>query len=137
MSGSALLGHTPNNQDDRWIVLGFFRANGIPEAAYRETSIIPIEAPPNAPHDSHKEEIVVRMAIVMSLIILITVTRLSLRLFRKDLRWGWDDWTIILGMLGAIAWATIALAAANYGGAGRHLYDLTYSEFNIYLSVRE
>lgn len=35
------------------------------------------------------------MCVAIVLIFLITVTRLSLRYFRSDLNWGWDDWLIV------------------------------------------
>lgn len=135
MTGSALLGHPPNNLDDSYIVKGFFRSNGIPDAAWNSSSIIPIFAPPGAPHDSRKMGLIVSCTVVITLLTLITGTRLSLRLFRKDLRWGADDWAIIVGFLGVVSWVGIALAAAVDAGAGRRLYDLTYAEFNTYLSV--
>lgn len=135
MAGSALLGHPPNNQDDRWIVRGFYRMGRKPEAAWKETSVIPIKAPPGALHDSRRTGLIVSIAVVIALTTLITGTRLSLRLFRRDLRWGLDDWAIILGFLGVVSWLGIALAAAVDAGAGRHLYDLTYAEYNTYISV--
>lgn len=137
MSGSALLGHPPNTEDDQWIVRGFYRVSGIPDAAWNKTSIIPVMELPNAPHNSRETGLIVSSAVIITLATLITGTRLSLRLFRKDLRWGLDDWAIILGYLGVIAWVGVLLAAAIYGGAGKHLYDLTYAEFNTYLSVRQ
>jgi len=135
MTGSALLGHKPNTEDDAWIVKGFYRLNHIPDAAWNETSVIPIMVPPGAPHDSRETRLIVSLGVVIALITLITGTRLSLRLFRRDLRWGLDDWAIIVGLLGAVSWVGIALAAAVNAGAGRHLYDLTYAEFNTYMSV--
>lgn len=136
MTGSALLGHPPNNEDDSLIVLGFYRAVGIPEAAWNKTSVIPVKTPPGAPHDTRQNEVILSMAFVIPLVVMITGTRLSLRLFKKDLHWGLDDWTIILAIFSVVAYLGIALAAAMNSGAGDHLYDLTYADFNTYLSVR-
>ncbi|KAL2036498.1 hypothetical protein N7G274_010764 [Stereocaulon virgatum] len=135
MTGSALLGHPPNNEDDSLIVLGFYRAVKIPEAAWNKTSVIPVKTLPGAPHDTRQNEVIVSMAVAITLVVMITGTRLSLRLFMKDLHWGLDDWTIILAMLSVVAFFALALAAAVNGGAGDHVYDLTYAEFNTYLSL--
>lgn len=40
------------------------------------------------------------MTVLMTLITLITGARLSLRLFRKDLKFGFDDWAIIVALIG-------------------------------------
>jgi hypothetical protein len=50
--------------------------------------------------DNHQGQIVATMTVLMTLITLITGARLSLRLFRKDLKFGLDDWAIIVALIG-------------------------------------
>ena len=68
------------------------------------------------------------MGIIIPLVFLITVARLSLRAFRKDLRWGLDDWVIILGAIGVFGWTGLVIGVAKVGGGGKHMWDLTYHE---------
>ena len=67
--------------------------------------------------------------------ILITGARLCLRYFRKDLRVGYDDYAIIPAALAVIAYMAIAMGMVVYGGAGKHIYDTTYQEFNSFYQV--
>ena len=50
--------------------------------------------------DNHQGRIIATMTVLMTLITLITGARLSLRLFRKDLKFGLDDWAIIVALIG-------------------------------------
>ena len=136
MSHSAHIGHPANNQDDAWIIKGFFRIFGIPDARFNEkTSFVPVVIPPNAKHDSRQSQLIASMIACIILTIVITGTRLCLRLFRRELKWGLDDWTIIVAMIGAVAWFGLNIALATVGGAGKHQYDLTYAEYNMFLAV--
>lgn len=137
MTGSALLGHPPNTQEDLDIIKGFFFLSaGMPlTQAMEKSAIIPVVTPPNAPHDSKSGELIAVMAVVMALAVTITGTRLSLRLFRKDLKWGMDDWAIIVGLIGVLASFSIVIQAATVGKGGKHLYDLTYLDFANFVSV--
>ncbi len=72
----------------------------------------------------------------MVLVILITGARLGLRYFRRDLKFGYDDWVIVPAALAAAAWMALAIGMVVYGGAGKHIYDLTYEEANWFYSVR-
>lgn len=95
MKGSALVGHPPNNQDDYWIIKGFLRQSGLPDKTIHPDKGLPINKPPHASDDERGTGLMAAMCVAIVLIFLITVTRLSLRYFRSDLNWGWDDWLII------------------------------------------
>lgn len=95
MKGSALVGHLPNNQDDYWIIKGLLRQSGLPDKAIRPENGLPIHKPPRASDAEQRIGLVAAMYVAIVLIFLITVTRLSLRYFRSDLKWGWDDWLMI------------------------------------------
>ena len=72
----------------------------------------------------------------MALVIIITGARLGLRFFRRDLKVGYDDWAIGPAMLAAVAYMAMAIAMVRYGGAGKHIYDLTYEEVDWFYQVR-
>ena len=141
MNGSALLGHPPNNEHDALIIKGYWKIaaadqhGNLPPTI--NTSIIPIMTPPNAPHDSHQSSAIASPIVVIILTIIITGTRLLLRIFRRELRWGSDDWAILVGALGVVTFYGTQLALPLDGGAGKHIYDLTYEEYNSFLKVRQ
>lgn len=132
MSGSALIGHPPNNQDDWFIIRGTARLFGIPDEMLDPAKGFPspVQRPPNFHYASRGPSIAASSAVTMFLIILITGTRLGLRFFRRDLRIGYDDYLIVPAALLCIAVLAIITSLVTHGGAGKHLYDLTYQEFN-------
>jgi hypothetical protein len=97
--GSALMGHPPNNQDDYWIVRGFARAVHLPDNKFDPKKGFPmlLKPPPGYHHETRAPGIIASLSVAMAVVTAITGTRLCLRFFRRDLRWGWDDWMIIPG----------------------------------------
>ena len=122
MNGSALVGLPPANQNDWYIVRGFYRGYEVPNTN-PDIGIPLLAAPP------------VVYSVLILLFVTITSVRLALRFFKKDLRWGLDDYAIIFGASGAITWLAIAIAKVLVGGAGRHIYDITYEELNLFIDV--
>ena len=134
MSGSALVGDPPANQNDFYIVRGFYRSYGLPLSP--EEGIPALKAPPGAPHDQNRGPgIIGSYAVLIFLLVTITSARLALRYFKKNLKWGPDDYAIILGASGACAWIAITIAMVLVGGSGQHIYDITYVEFNWFIDV--
>ena len=76
------------------------------------------------------------MAVAMAFVILITGTRLGLRFFRRDLKFGYDDWVIIPAALAAVTYMAMTIGMVVYGGAGKHIYDMTYQEVDWFYRVR-
>ena len=76
------------------------------------------------------------IAVAMALVILITGARLCLRCFRRDLKVGIDDFVIVPAALTAIAYFALAIGMVVYGGAGKHIYDMTYEEAEWFYKVR-
>lgn len=75
-------------------------------------------------------------SVAMALVILITSARLWLRYFRRDLKVGMDDFFIVPAALATVAYLAIAIGMVAYGGAGKHIYDMTYEEINWFYEVR-
>ena len=135
MSGSALVGDPPANQNDFFIVRGFYRGFDLPLANYSE-GIPLLKAPPGAPHGQNLgPRIIASYSVLLFLLVTITSARLALRYFKKTLKWGPDDYAIILGASAACTWFAITIAMVFVGGSGKHIYDVTYVEFNWFIDV--
>lgn len=101
MSGSALVGQPPNNQEDYDIIKGLLRVMGIPDAVVNPSKGLPL--PLMRPPDDHYPSdypdqgprLVAAMCVAILLVLLITGGRVGLRFFRKDLHWGWEDIAIM------------------------------------------
>ena len=74
-------------------------------------------------------------SVAIALVILITGTRLGLRVFRKDLKVGLDDFVIVPAALATVAYMALAIGSVVYGGAGKHIYDMTYQELDWFYEV--
>lgn len=98
---SALIGQPPSNQEDYWIIKGMMRALGVPDGALDPSNGFPItlKPPPNYQYETRGPRLLVGLSFAVFLVILITGTRLGLRLFRRELRWGLDDCVIISAMV--------------------------------------
>lgn len=132
MSGSALFGQPPNNQDDWFIIRGFATWVGIPDEMLDPSKGFPspVQRPPNSHYASRGPGIIASAAVTIFLVVLITGTRLGLRFLRRDLTVGYDDYFIIPAALLTIALVAIVISLVTHGGAGKHLYDITYQELN-------
>ena len=95
IKGSALFRYRPNNQDDYFIIKGFTTQSGLLDSEIHPEKGIPFHEPPHASDDERGTGLGAAMGVAMVLIFIITTTRLSLRYFRSDLKWGWDDWMMI------------------------------------------
>ncbi|RDW65328.1 hypothetical protein BP5796_10020 [Coleophoma crateriformis] len=128
---SALIGNPPATEKDYWIVkylLLAFHSDADP--------MLGIVVPPVRPNPYHYEtrgpKILTSMIIAITVMIIVTGLRLGVRMFRRGLRMGWDDAFIIPGVLLALAWPSLQIAAVVYGGAGKHMYDVTYEEYGVF-----
>ena len=85
-----------------------------------------LTAPPNAPHNSDARSRIIGESFALALIILITGTRLWVRASRNSI--GADDWVIIPGALGCVAYHALDIGSNTVGCVGKHVYDCTYRE---------
>ena len=126
---SALFGHPAANVNDWYIIKALERQSGLPDGVANPAMGIPFEAPSTlVPYNSRGPSIAGTAAMVIFITLAVTTTRLCLRFFRKDLRVGYDDMVIIPAALGVCTWFALTIAMVVKGGAGKHLYDVTYME---------
>ena len=133
---SALFGHPAANVNDWYIVRAFARQAGIPNGMLNPANGFPFHAPAQpTPYHLRGPSIIASASVTISLVLAITTLRLSLRIFRRDLRFGYDDFAIIPAALGVCVWLALQIAMVCMGGAGKHLYDLTYLEMRWFIGV--
>ena len=101
MTGSAVIGQPPNNQDDFFIVRGLMRVMGLPDGVLDPAKglQLPLKRPATdeypLSYPNKGPGVIAALSVAITLVVLITGTRLQLRFFRKDLHWGWEDIVII------------------------------------------
>ena len=137
MSKSAFVGQQPATINDGLIIRGYARTLDVadmldPTQVFQLPAVKGLDG---ANDDSMKASIITCMSLAIALVLLMTGTRLCLRVFWKDLRMGYDDFVIIPAAIGALSWYSLMIAIAIYGGAGKPIYDVTYYEFNYFYRV--
>lgn len=136
MGDSAFVGSPPANAHDKAVIEGFWRnilrhagPGGPPHPP-----VIPARKPPGpVPHDNQQRELIAIDTFLIVAIVALTGTRCALRFFRRELRWGLDDWTIIIGAVFGIAWLSQDFASLN-DGIAMHMYDMTYTQIDNFTS---
>lgn len=103
---SALIGQPPNNELDYIIVKGIFRRLGIKGHDPSEGAHIPPFRPANYQHETRAPGIIAANCVCIVLALLFTGSRVLIRALYRGLRWGWDDWFIILGTVSVVHVAT-------------------------------
>ena len=136
MSSSAFVGQQPASNDDQLIIRGYARTLGIRDDMMEFSQAFPPFVNRQPSSTSYGLSNIASMAVAIALVVLITGTRLCLRIFRKNLSVGCDDCVIIPAVIGAVAWFGMMIVVAVVGGAGKHVKDVTYSELNDFYRVR-
>lgn len=94
-TSSAFLGKPPNTSEDYLIVKALLRDVGLkvdPNVGY----ILVGPRPAGVPYENKQAGIIAGMVLMMLIIIIPTGMRLALRLSRRQMKFGADDWAIIL-----------------------------------------
>jgi energy-converting hydrogenase Eha subunit A len=63
------------------------------------------------------------MAAIMTIVVVI---RLWIRKRIKGMVFGWDDWLAIPGLVLALGLFAVVILLVRIGGAGRHIYDVSF-----------
>ncbi|KAF4310885.1 hypothetical protein GTA08_BOTSDO13540 [Botryosphaeria dothidea] len=130
---SALIGSPPATQDDYWIVKGMLNAVHMANKIDADNgyTFLP-KRPAGYEYEDKQTGIIIGMSICIFVMFFVTGARLGLRLFRTGLRWGADDWVLIPGAIMAITYPALQIAMVIDGGGGRHIWDVTYAQYNLF-----
>ena len=98
---SAKIGEPPANERDLHIVKGLLVLAGLYDVDPRKgAKLPPSRPPPDRYHYETRGPNFIGGCIAAIIIILsVTITRLAIRIMGKGLRFGWDDWVIIPGVV--------------------------------------
>ena len=152
MAGSALIGQPAATMQDYWICRGLLQSIGMPQAdPWHGVPVPPARPPPSQYHyESRASRNLASYSSALAIMCIITLTRLYLRAFSKRMRWGLDDWLMIVAFVSlptsdytlqtaerwekllAIMWPILGICSVIYGGSGHHMYDVTYHQFYIF-----
>ncbi|KAB8291620.1 hypothetical protein EYC80_006420 [Monilinia laxa] len=128
---SALIGQPPNTTDDFYIVAYLLVAFG-KRTSPLEGALIPPLAPPGYVFESRSTSILIGMSVSIFFMFTFTLVRLLIRILNRGLQLGLDDLVIVPGAILAITWPVLQILAVVYGGAGKHIWDLTYEEYGYF-----
>ncbi|ESZ97761.1 hypothetical protein SBOR_1843 [Sclerotinia borealis F-4128] len=128
---SALIGQPPNTTNDYYIVAYLLTAFGQKTSPLKGIVIPPL-APTNYVYESRANSILVGMSVCIFFMFTFTLIRLLIRLLNRGLKLGLDDLFIVPGVILAITWPVLQILAVVYGGAGKHIWDVTYEEYGYF-----
>lgn len=93
---SAYVGRPPRSQRDYYIVKGLLRMVDMKDANPMMGYFLAARPPLGYKHESRMVGVQIGLVIVMFSIVVPTTVRLLLRVRKKQMRFGWDDWTILI-----------------------------------------
>ncbi|KAM0545818.1 hypothetical protein ACHAPJ_011145 [Fusarium lateritium] len=132
-ASSALVGEPPATQDDFYIIQGMLRQYGLNNVNASLGYQFSIKRPENPPNETKVPEILAGMIIVILAIVVPTIARVVIRLKGTGSKFGADDWAIIAASSLAVCYPCICIAMLYQTGAGKHTYESTYEEYNLYM----
>lgn len=135
---SAYFNTPPANELDERIAAGLLLLTGLTPNIKDPKNGVTI--PPFRPKENYHLEtkgpgVIAALSVCMVILTLATFLRLGIRLFVHGVRFGADDWLIIPAYLLSMAYPALQIAMVQYGGAGKHFYDITYQEYYFYKLV--
>lgn len=122
----------PANAYDLSVVKGVLLSNGLTTLDPENGVKMSPERPSPYYYETKGPGIIAGCALCIFVMLLVTLTRLGLRWRHSSLKFGIDDILIIPALLLAIAYPALQIAMVVYGGAGQHIYDVTYRNFQAY-----
>ncbi|APA15264.1 hypothetical protein sscle_14g100340 [Sclerotinia sclerotiorum 1980 UF-70] len=128
---SALIGHPPNTTNDYYIVAYLNNAFGRKISPMKGITIPPL-SPPDYVFESRSTSLLIAMSVSIFFMFSFTVLRLLIRLLNRGLVLGLDDLFIVPGVILAMTWPILQILAVVYGGAGKHIWDVTYEEYGYF-----
>lgn len=153
MPDSALFGQPPKTDTDYWIIRSILLSAGLNHVDPNKGLKLPFltSSSPQG-NDSRGPGIIAGMSVAIVIMVVVTVARLLVRSFKRELRWGADDWLIIpaavscglavrlkeeadrasLWQILAVTYPALQIGMVLHGGAGKHVNHVTYHEFYIF-----
>jgi len=129
---SAPFGQPPNTEDDYFVIKGLFRMYGLQSIDPHAGFVLALQPPPGYVFESQVSSIVAGMIFVTLAMIVPTTTRLVLRGRKASvLRFGLDDWTILLAMIVGVGYPITQIVLPLLGAAGLHTWDMSYYQYNV------
>lgn len=134
---SAYFNTPPANELDERIAAGLLLLTGLtPDIKDPKDGVtIPPFRPANYAFETKGPGVIAGLSICMVIVTIVTFLRLGIRTFVRECRFGIDDWLIIPAYLLAMAYPALQIAMVQYGGAGKHFFDVTYQEYYHYKYV--
>ncbi|GKU06793.1 unnamed protein product [Fusarium langsethiae] len=133
MTTSAFVGSPPATEDDLHIVKGVLRMYGLESFNASLGLTFSIQKPENPPVETKVPGILTGMIIIILAIVLPTAARVIIRVRGARTQFGADDWAIIFAASLAVVYPIICILMLFKTGAGRHTYESTYQEYNLYM----
>jgi hypothetical protein len=105
MVESALLGTPPKTEADYFIARAMLLVVRRPKGAKtldpaKGATLPPFRPPPSQyRYETNGPRFIAGMSVCIAVMVAVTGTRLMLRYFRSSLRWGADDWLIIVAVV--------------------------------------
>jgi hypothetical protein len=134
MASSGYINTPPLTDRDFEIAKGMLLLSGI-TSNIRDPALGVTLSPPRPDDYSFETKgpgIIAGLSLSIAIITLVTGLRLCLRLFHPRLKWGLDDSLMVAGWFMALVYPAVQIAMVVYGGAGKHIYDVSYGEYYIY-----
>lgn len=122
----------PATPRDLAIVKGMLLLSGNTQRDPHLGVSIPPARPTPYVFETKRPTIIAWLAVSITIMLLVTTTRLYLRWSVPRLVWGLDDWLMLPALGLALAYPSLQIAMVVYGGAGKHVYDVSYGEYYNY-----
>ncbi|CRG87381.1 hypothetical protein PISL3812_04398 [Talaromyces islandicus] len=132
---SAFLGHRPLTKEDELIMRGLLI---ISPSEINPNASQPFgpPAPAGAVYEERATSLIIGNGFAIFFVLAFTITRLLLRKFYTR-TFGADDWVIIPGALGCVAYLCMNIASETAGCLGKHMWDCTYKEIGWYVTISQ
>lgn len=128
MPESALIGEEPIGQDDKLI------HKALSELSPAILKLSKAARAHHAPYQTRAPSMITGSSFALLLLLVITTARLWVRGHRSR-AFGADDYAIIPGALGCMAYLSLVIAQETAGCLGKNIYHCTYQEFRWFYEV--
>ncbi|KAK7534212.1 uncharacterized protein J3D65DRAFT_477270 [Phyllosticta citribraziliensis] len=129
---SAFINDPPNTETDYWVAKALLQSAGLYDVDPKKGAHLAPKRPDGYVFETKGPRIVAGLAVCIAIMIIVTGLRLFLRYHVRRLKWGIDDTLMVPGLVMAVAYPALQIAMVQYGGAGKHMFDVTYENYYYY-----